>query len=72
MPRSTLHKWTPWALWGLYGVVLLAPTVRAWMKFDVHGAAKVLGLGLALGLVLWRAGRYARGILKGGRSQFPT
>ena len=65
-------RWAPRAAWGAYGLLLLVATARAWLKFDGEMAGKVLGFGLVLGVVLWRAWRYGKAILSGGRSQFSS
>jgi hypothetical protein len=65
-----VKKWAPVAALGFYGLLLLAVTLRAWLKFDGETAGKVLGVGLVFGVVLWRAWRYILTILFGGRSRF--
>jgi hypothetical protein len=67
-----LKRWAPWAALGIYGLLLLAVTVRAWLKFDGETAAKLFGVGLVLLVVLWRAWPYALAVLFGGQSQFSS
>ena len=64
---ATLKRWAPLVAWGVYGLLLMAETLRTWLKFDGETAGKVFGLGLVLGVVLWRAWRYTRAILFGYR-----
>jgi hypothetical protein len=63
----TLRRWAPRAAFGIYGLLLLAATVRAWLKFDVETAGKLFGLGLVFGVVLWRSWRYVVAALFGSR-----
>jgi hypothetical protein len=65
-----MKRWAPRAAWGLYVLLLLAATARAWWKFDVEAAAEVFGLGLVFGIVIWRAWSYLLAIIFGSRSQF--
>jgi hypothetical protein len=62
-----VKRWVPRAALAVYLVLLLAATVRAWLKFDVETAGKVLAFGLVFGIVLWRAWRYIIVVAFGGR-----
>ncbi len=62
-----MKRWVPRAALAVYFVLLLSVTVRAWLKFDVETAGKVLGFGVVFGVVLWRAWRYIVVVAFGGR-----
>jgi len=66
-----LKRWALQAALGIYGSLLLAATIRAWLKFDAATAGQILVVGLIFGVVLLRAWRYLTAILFGGQRDYP-
>ena len=59
------------ALW-VYGLIVVAATLRAWQKFGAGTAALVLCWGLFFAYMFWWVWRAVRVILFGVRRRIPT